>query len=306
MKKILITGGAGFIGSNLADKLIEKGYEVAIIDNLSTGSKSNLNKKAKFYKADIQDKKVANIFAKEKPDAVFHYAAQISVRDSVSDPIKDAQTNILGSLNILENCKKFGVKKVIFSSSGGSIYGETNVYPTNEDCKEIPLSPYAITKLAVEKYLNYYFKSFGLEFVALRFANIYGPRQNSKGEAGVIAIFTDKMMAKHPVVINGEGEQTRDFVFVEDIVSASILALEKPVTGIYNLGTATETNINTIFLKLKEIIKSDCKEEHGPAARGESGRSCLDYSKAKEVLGWEPKFNLDEGLKQTVNWFLTK
>jgi len=303
MTKVLITGGAGFIGSNLVDKLIEKGYEVVIIDNLSTGLKSNVNKKAKFYKADIQDKKISDIFLKEKPDVVFHYAAQISVRDSVQNPIDDAKTNILGSLNILENCKKNKIKKIIFSSSGGSIYGKTDVFPTNEDCKEVPLSPYAIAKLSVEKYLNFYYQSFGLEFVALRFANIYGPRQNSKGEAGVIAIFSDKMIAGEPVIINGSGKQTRDFVYVDDIVNASISALEKNEIGVFNLGTATETDVNTIFLKLKEILNPNCKETHGQPQSGESERSCLDFSRAKKVLGWEPKYNLQKGLEKTADWF---
>lgn len=304
MKKVLITGGAGFIGSNLADKLIEDGYEVVIIDNLSTGSKKNLNKKARFYKANIQDKKISNIFAKEKPDAVFHYAAQISVRDSVSDPIEDAKINILGSLNILENCKKYKVQKIIFSSSGGSIYGETDTFPTTETCKEVPLSPYAIAKLSVEKYLYFYYKFFGLGFVSLRFSNIYGPRQNSKGEAGVIAIFIDKMLDKGEIVINGTGKQTRDFLFVDDVVSASILALKENKVGIFNLGTAIETDINRVFYKLKEILKLDYKESFGQAQSGESERSCLDFSKTKENFGWEPLYNFDKGLEKTVNWFL--
>jgi len=306
MKKVLVTGGAGFIASHLQDKLIEKGYEVAVIDNLSTGDKKNLNKKAKFYKADIQDQKIYSIFSKEKPEAVFHYAAQISVRDSVQNPTEDAKTNILGSINILENCKKYNVKKIIFSSSGGAIYGQTAIFPTSENHKEIPLSPYAITKLSVEKYLNYYYKSFGLEFVALRFANVYGPRQNSKGEAGVVAIFSDKMIAKEQVVINGSGLQTRDFVFVDDIVSASVLALENNKAGIFNLGTARETDINTIFLKLKELLNPDCKEIHGPAQPGESERSCLDYSLARKTFGWEPEYNLEKGLKETADWFKNK
>ena len=313
IKKVLVTGGAGFIGSNLVDKLIQKGYEVVIVDNLSTGLKSNLNPKAKFYKTDIQDlprskagKKISDIFAKEKPDAVFHYAAQISVRDSVKDPIADAQTNILGTINILENCKKNNVQKIIFSSSGGAIYGDTGIFPTSEDSKEIPLSPYAIAKLSVEKYLYYYYKSFGLKFIALRFANIYGPRQNSRGEAGVIAIFSDKMLANQPIIINGSGKQTRDFVFVEDIVAGSILALESDKVGIFNLGTAVETDINTIFFKLKEILKSDCEEVHGPAMAGESARSCLDFSLAKKTLVWEPKYNFQQGLEKTADWFKNK
>jgi len=303
MAKILVTGGAGFIASHVVDKLIEQGNKVAIVDNLSTGSKENLNKKAKFYKANIIDKKISEIFSKEKPDAVFHYAAQISVRDSVKDPIFDAETNILGTLNILENCKKFGVKKIIFSSSGGAIYGDTDIFPTNEECKEVPLSPYAIAKFSVEKYLYYYHKFFGLNFVVLRFANIYGPRQNSKGEAGVIAIFAEKMLAGVQPIINGPGLQTRDFVFVKDVVNASILALEKNEMGVFNVGTAKETNVNTIFSKLEKLIGSNTKETHGPAASGESERSCLDFSKIKKVLGWEPQYDLDKGLSETVNWF---
>jgi UDP-glucose 4-epimerase len=306
MKTILVTGGAGFIGSHLVDKLIDSGYEVAVIDNLSTGSKLNLNKKAKFYKSDIQDKKVSDIFAKEKPDAVFHYAAQISVRESVSNPLEDAKTNILGSLNIFENCKKYKVKKVIFSSSGGSIYGDTDVFPTDETAKEAPLSPYAVAKLSVEKYLYFYYKSFGLDFVALRLANIYGPRQNSKGEAGVIAIFSGKMIAGEKIYINGSGKQTRDFVFVEDVAEAGKMALEKDKMGVFNLGTGQETDINTLFKKIRKILNSDCEEAHGPAQAGESKRSCLDSSKIKKVLGWSPKYNLDEGLKITADWFGNK
>jgi len=306
MSKILVTGGAGFIASHLVDKLIDMGHEVVIIDNLSTGLKKNINPRSKLYKADIQDKKIANIFVKEKPDVVFHYAAQISVRDSVRDPVADAKTNILGSLNILECCRKNNVKKIIFASSGGAIYGDANVFPTNEDCKEIPLFPYAITKLTVEKYLNFYYKSFGLKFIALRFANIYGPRQNSRGEAGVIAVFTDRMIARQPVTINGLGKQTRDFVFVEDIVSASIMALEHDKVGTFNLGTAIETDINTIFLKIKNLLNSDCQAVHGPVAGGDSERSCLDFSYTKSIFGWEPKYSIEEGLKKTVDWFKNK
>jgi UDP-glucose 4-epimerase len=303
MKKILVTGGAGFIASHLVDKLLENGYEVVVVDNLSTGSKKNLNKKAKLYKLDIQDKKLDKVFGKEKPEAVFHYAAQISVRESVKDPIADAKTNVLGSLNILENCKKYGVKKIIFSSSGGSIYGDTDIFPTNEECKESPLSPYAIAKLSIEKYLYYYYKFFNLDYVSLRFANIYGPRQNSKGEAGVIAIFSEKILSGIQPTINGSGLQTRDFVFVGDIVKASILALEKNEVGVFNLGTAQETNIKTIFKKINNILGNKFQESYGPSASGESERSCLDFSKVKKYLGWVPNYDLDKGLIETVNWF---
>ena len=306
MKKVLVTGGAGFIGSHLVDKLILENYEVVVVDNLSTGSKENLNKKAKFYKADITDKKVFSIFAKEKPEIVFHFAAQINVRKSVEDPAEDAKTNILGGLNILENCKNFGVKKVIFSSTGGAIYGDANVVPTPESYVEYPLSPYGIAKLATEKYLNYYNKIFGLPFIALRFANVYGPRQNSKGEAGVISIFCDKIFAKQQPMITGNGLQTRDFVYVSDVVDAAILAMKSEKTGVFNIGTAKETNINEIFSIIKKESRTGFEAVYGPAQKGEQARSCLDYSKIKAELGWEPKYNLEKGLKETVSWFESK
>jgi UDP-glucose 4-epimerase len=303
MEKILITGGAGFIGSHLADKLIQIGHEVVIIDNLSTGSKANLNKKAKFYKADITDKKISGIFNKEKPEIVFHFAAQINVRESVENPLDDANINIIGGLNVLENCKKIKVKKIIFSSTGGAIYGDADVVPTPESYVEYPMSPYGVAKLAMEKYLNYYNRVFGIPFVALRFANVYGPRQNSKGEAGVIAIFCDKIFSKGSPIINGDGFQTRDFVYVSDVADAGILAFQKDKTGIFNVGTSKETNINDIFSMIRKESGLDCKEEHGMSQKGEQQRSCLDYSKIKSELGWESKYNLEEGIKETVNWF---
>ena len=310
IKKILVTGGAGFIASHLVDKLIEKGYEVVVIDNLSTGLKENLNKKAKFYDLDIQDGKVSKVFLKEKPEAVFHFAAQIDVRKSVENPAEDAKTNILGGLNILENCKGSKgwpkVEKIIFSSTGGAIYGEADIVPTPESYVEYPLSPYGVAKLTTEKYLNYYSKIFGIPFVALRFANVYGPRQNSKGEAGVVAIFCDKIFSKKQPIINGNGLQTRDFVYVADIVNAAILALETEKTGIFNIGTGKEKNINDIFSIINKESGLDYKEVHGASQMGEQKRSCLDYSKAKHELGWEPKCDLEKGLKETVGWFKEK
>jgi len=303
MEKVLVTGGAGFIGSHLTDKLIEKGYSVVVIDNLSTGSKKNLNAKAKFYKADIKDKKISNIFSKEKPDIVFHLAAQINVRKSVENPIEDAENNILGGLNILENCKNFGVKKIIFSSTGGAIYGDASVVPTPESYIEYPMSPYGIAKLTTEKYLNYYHKIFNLPFIALRFANVYGPRQNSKGEAGVISIFCDKIFSNAQPVINGYGLQTRDFVYVLDVVGALILAMESPKTGIFNVGTSKETNINDIFSIIKKESGFAGQALYAPAQKGEQQRSCLDYSKIKAELDWSPKYDLEAGLKETVSWF---
>jgi len=302
-RTILVTGGAGFIGSHLTDRLLKEGHKVVVIDNLATGKKENLNSKAKFYKIDICSPKINQIFKKEKPQIVFHYAAQIDVRKSAEDPIGDAKINILGSLNILENCQKYKVKKLIFASTGGAIYGEANIIPTPEDYPEYPLSPYGIEKLTIDKYLNYYYQVFSLPYVSLRLANIYGPRQNSKGEAGVVAIFLDKMLNGEQPVINGNGKQTRDFVYVDDVVEANILAMKKNKVGIFNISTAKETNINTIFRKIKELITSKCKEIHGPAKEGEQKRSCLDFSKAKQELGWKPKYSLEEGLKKTVEWF---
>ena len=304
--KFLVTGGAGFIGSHLVDRLIKGGHKVVVIDNLSTGKKENLNKKARFYKADICDKEISQIFKKEKPEIVFHFAAQIDVRKSVENPVEDAKINILGTLNILENCKKYNIRKVIFASTGGAIYGDADIVPTPETYPELPLSPYGIAKLTIEKHLSYYYKVFGLPYVSLRLANVYGPRQNSKGEAGVVAIFCDKMLSKKQPIINGDGKQTRDFVFVDDVVEANISALKKDKVGIFNIGTARETDVNTLFKKLRELTDSKCAKIHGPTLPGEQKRSCLDYSEAKRELGWQPKYSLDKGLKKTVEWFRNK
>jgi len=301
--KCLITGGAGFIGSNLVDRLIKDRHKITIIDNLSTGKKENLNKEANFYKIDICDSKISQIFKEEKPEIVFHLAAQIDVRKSVENPVEDSKINILGSLNILENCQKFGVKKVIFASSGGALYGEAKIIPTSESYPANPLSPYGVAKFSIEKYLNYYYAVFGLPFISLRLANVYGPRQNSKGEAGVIAIFCDKIFSKNKLVINGTGKQTRDFVFVGDVIEANILAMQSKKIGIFNIGTAKETDINSIFKQLKIITGSKCKEIHGPKQLGEQQRSCIDSKKAKKMLNWQPKVSFIQGLKKTIQWY---
>jgi len=302
-KTILITGGAGFIGSHLVDRLIKKDHKVVVVDNLSTGKKENLNPKAKFYKLDIRDSRLSQIFKNENPEIVFHYAAQIDLRKSVDNPIENANINLLGTLNLLENCKEYGIEKIIFASTGGAMYGEAKIIPTPENYPAQPLSPYGVEKLAIEKYLNYYYKVFGISFISLRLANVYGPRQNPKGEAGVIAIFCDKMLNDEQPIIYGNGKQTRDFIFVDDVIEANILAMKKNVIGIFNIGTAKETNINTIFSKLKELTNSNCEEIHNPPKSGEQKRSCLDFSRAQKELTWQPKWNLEEGLKKTVEWF---
>ncbi|MFA6410998.1 MAG: SDR family oxidoreductase [Candidatus Buchananbacteria bacterium] len=304
--KVLVTGGAGFIASHVVDALIEKGHEVLVVDNLSTGNKDNLNPKAKFLKLDITDQKLADIFSAEKPEVVFHLAAQIDVRKSVADPVWDAKQNILGSINLLENCKNFGVKKVIFSSTGGAIYGDADSIPTKEDYPTKPISPYGIAKLAIEKYLYYYHQVFGLPYVILRYANVYGPRQNSKGEAGVVAIFCDRLIEGKSPIINGTGSQTRDYVFVGDVAKANLLALDLNKVDIYNIGTSVETNVNQLAELIKANIKTDIEIAYGPAKAGEQQKSCLDYTKAKTELGWQPKMNLAEGIKKTVEWFKNK
>jgi len=304
--KIIVTGGAGFIGSYLTDKLIENGHKVVIIDNLSSGKKENINQKAKFYKIDVCNPKVKGVFKKEKPEVVFHLAGQINVKESLKNPIKDAEINILGGINILENCRINKVKKIIFSSTGGAMYGEANIIPTPETYAEFPLSPYGIAKLTIEKYLNYYHKVFKIPFVALRFANVYGPRQNSKGEAGVVAIFCDKMLSGQKPVIYGDGKQTRDFTYVDDVAEVLILAMNTEKIGIFNIGTAKETDINSLFTKIKLLMQFNGKEIYKVENTEEQKRSCLDFSKAKRELIWEPKYNIDQGLKETIEWFNKK
>jgi UDP-glucose 4-epimerase len=305
--KILITGGAGFIGSHIADALIENN-RVVIIDNLSSGRLENLsqlkgNKNFKFINLDIRDKeKIDNLFLDEGFDCVFHLAAQINVRESVKNPREDAEVNLIGLLNILEACVKNKVKKFIFSSSGGAIYGDGVKIPTPETEKESPISPYGIAKLCSEKYLHYYNKQFGLDWTALRYSNVYGPRQNPKGEAGVVSIFINKILSGEQPVINGSGEQTRDYVYVEDVVSANILALKKNLNGIFNVGTGKEIDVNELFLEVVKLLGFDFKEIHGAGLAGEQMRSCLNFDKIKK-FGWIPEYDLEKGLRKTVDWF---
>ncbi|RMH31143.1 MAG: NAD-dependent epimerase/dehydratase family protein [Nitrospirae bacterium] len=301
--KIVVTGGAGFIGSHVVDRLIQEGHRVAVIDNLSTGKRKNVHRNARLYKMDIQRPSIHRVFRSERPTVLVHLAAQIDVRRSTEDPAYDASVNILGTLNVLARAVEYGARKVVFASSGGAIYGEQQMFPAPETHPTEPLSPYGISKLAGEKYLAYYAHVVGIDTVSLRLGNVYGPRQASDGEAGVVAIFTEKMLQGEQPVINGTGKQTRDFIYVDDVVEALLTTLEPGVQGIFNVGTGCETSINECFQELKRLTGSSCKELHGPAKKGEQLRSVLDITRMREQFGWEPQISFHEGLRRTVEYF---
>lgn len=301
---IIITGGCGFIGSHIADKLLDAGHSVAVIDNLATGDIKNLNPGARFYECDIRDGKIEEIFIKEQPETVFHLAAQINVRKSEEDPFSDIDININGSVNIIKHFVALkGEKKLVFASTGGAIYGEASLLPTPETAEPFPLSPYGISKLAVEKYLFYFAAFYGLNFAALRFGNVYGPRQNASSEAGVVAIFTEKLLNKQIPVIFGDGRQTRDFVYIDDVVDANIMAVQKDIKGIFNIGTGIETDINSVFDYIQKEVGSSAKKIYGRPQKGDIKRSCLSSGKMKKISGWKPSLNIEEGIKKTVRWF---
>lgn len=301
--KILVTGGAGFIGSHVVDAYLKLGHEVVVVDDLSSGRSENLNPGAEFFKLDIQDEQMSELFVRGHFDVVNHHAAQMDVRKSVADPKFDARVNVLGTLNLLENCVKHDVKKFIFASTGGAVYGEQDYFPADEAHPTWPISPYGVTKLTCEKYLFFYKTEYGLLHVILRYANVYGPRQNPHGEAGVVAIFTERLLQGEQPVINGDGKQTRDYVYVGDVVRANVMALDYKQTDIFNIGTGIESDVNTIYREVNELSGVNQEEFHGPAKPGEQLRSCLSCSKAEKILGWKPETNLQEGLKKTVTFF---
>jgi UDP-glucose 4-epimerase len=301
--KILVTGGAGFIGSHIVDRLVQEGYEVVVVDNLSTGKRRNVNRAAKFYRSDIRSRWLERVFRRERPVIVCHHAAQMDVRRSVRDPVFDAETNILGTLNVLRHAIKYGVRKVLFASSGGAVYGEPERLPVSEDHPVRPASPYGISKAVGDEYLRYFRDADGLEYVSLRYANVYGPRQDPYGEAGVVGIFTQKMLLGEQPIINGNGRQTRDFVYVDDVVEANVAALTKAAHGIYNVGTGKETSVNELFSHLASLINPAIREVHGPAKKGEQQRIALDASKFHRELDWEPKVSLKDGLARTVEYY---
>ncbi len=300
---ILVTGGAGFIGSHIADAYINAGHDVVIIDNLSTGREKNVNAKATFIKMDIRDNAVAGIFKEHQFDIVNHQAAQMDVRLSVKDPIYDAENNVIGFLNIVQNAAENKVKKVIYASSGGVVYGEQDYFPADENHPQRPYCPYGVTKLIGEKYLFYYSMNYDIAYTAFRYANVYGPRQNPHGEAGVIAIFLQKLFNHEQAVINGDGKQTRDYVYVADVVKANVAALDKGDNDVFNIGTGVETDVNQIYEELNKATGANMPEKHGPGMPGEQRRSVLNIEKAGKLLGWTPNYNFSDGIKATVESF---
>ncbi|HXG30371.1 MAG TPA: SDR family oxidoreductase [Thermodesulfobacteriota bacterium] len=301
--KILVTGGAGFIGSWVADAFIAEGNEVLIVDDLSTGVEENIPEEAGFIKGDIRDRGLLErVFSQFRPDIVSHHAAQMDVRRSVEDPVFDAEVNIIGTINLLELSTKNGVKRFIFASTGGAIYGEPKDLPADESTPPMPISPYGTSKYAVEKYLGYYNAVYGLDYVALRYANVYGPRQNPHGEAGVVAIFCDRIISERPCLVFGDGNQTRDYVFVGDVARANILSIDAPV-GSYNIGTEIETSVNDLVSTLRRVSGREFKVEYSPPRLGEVLRIYLDIKRAKRVLGWSPSVSLEEGIHRTWKWF---
>jgi len=301
--KLLVTGGAGFIGSHVADAAIAKGHDVHIMDDMSGGREENIPAKATFHRLDIRSNEAAALMKRERFDILCHHAAQMDVRKSVADPVFDAGINVLGFLNLMEAGRESGLKTVTFASTGGAIYGEPDYAPQDENHALRPLSPYGITKRVTEHYLYFYQQTYGISHVALRYANVYGPRQNPHGEAGVVAIFSERLLKGEPVFINGPGTQTRDYVFVGDVVRANMAALDFEGSDIFNVGTGVETDVNTLFHHIRKCAGSNTEEAHAPAKAGEQMRSVLSYAKAEKALGWTPQTDLEAGLEQTVTWF---
>jgi UDP-glucose 4-epimerase len=301
--KVLVTGGAGFIGSHLVDALIRQGYQVVVVDNLSTGRPENINPAATFYRVDICSPELERIFEKERPELVNHQAAQTVIQKSMEDPAFDAKQNILGSLNLILQCLRFGVKKIVYASSGGAVYGEPKYRPVDESHPVNPMSYYGVSKHTVEHYLHVFCLEHALPYAVLRYSNIYGPRQNPKGEAGVVAIFTRQMLQGERPTIFGKGDKTRDYVYVADVVAANLLAMERDGNAVYNIGTGVETSDQEMFNLLAELTGYQSNPHYAPVRKGEIYRICLDWSKAQKELGWQPRFRLREGLTETVHYY---
>ena len=301
--KILVTGGAGFIGSHVCDAFLALGHEVHALDDLSSGKRENLDPRVKLHVADIRSKEAHALILEQKFEAMAHLAAQMDVRKSVADPRFDADVNIGGFLNLLEAGARSGMKRVVFSSTGGAIYGEQDIFPAPETHPTRPVSPYGTSKAAGEIYLGYYAAQQGITYAALRYANVYGPRQNPHGEAGVVAIFSERLLDGKPCTIFGDGKQTRDFVFVKDVARANAIALTAPFTGPVNIGTGRETDLNELYAVMAKAAGVSTPPQYAAKKPGEQMRSCIDNTKARSVLGWKPEVDLAEGLRQTVAFF---
>jgi UDP-glucose 4-epimerase len=310
--KALVTGGAGFIGSTLVDRLLAEGYAVDVIDDLSTGRLANLaNARSDrdhdfhFHQLDICDPSVMEVIERRAPDVVFHLAAQIDVRVSVADPALDARINILGSLNVIEGARRAGARKVVFASSGGTIYGDVDPddLPVTEAQAQAPVSPYGVSKKVVTDYLHAYRELHQLEYTSLALANVYGPRQDPHGEAGVVAIFAGRLLSGERCTIFGDGGQTRDYVFVDDVVDAFFRAADRGSGLLCNIGTGAETSVNDLYAAMALNAGVATEAEHAPARAGELARSCLDATRAKLHLGWEPFTQLPEGTAAVIDWF---
>jgi UDP-glucose 4-epimerase len=301
--EVLVTGGAGFIGSNIVDGLIKKGHKVIVVDNLSTGKKENLNKNAKFHQLDIRDQELKEIFKENEITHVIHHAAQIDVQHSIKDPLFDVQNNILGTINLLEMSREYGVEKIIYASSA-AVYGEPDYLPVDEEHPIKAMSPYGITKHTPEHYIKMYNELYDLKYTIFRYANAYGPRQDSKGEGGVVSIFVDKMVAEERPVIFGDGKQTRDFIHVYDIVKANLLALENDENILVNISTESRDSVNDLVDYLNLILPYNLKAIYEEARKGDILHSSLANEKAEELLGWTPDYDFKAGLKQTVKYYL--
>ncbi len=304
--RILVTGGAGFIGSHTVDALVASGAgEVSVLDDFSTGKRKQVNAKAALYQTDLRDAAaVASAVEQARPEIIFHLAAQMDVRRSVADPAFDAQVNLVGFLNLIESARRHGLRRVIFSSTGGAIYGEQDEFPCSEDHPLRPVSPYGVAKLATEAYLFFYKVEYGIDYLALRFGNVYGPRQDPHGEAGVVAIFCGRILDGKPVTIYGDGTQTRDYVYVGDVVRAVVAAAKSSASGIaLNIGTGIETNVNDLYSTLAGIADFPTRAEHAAARPGEQKRSVISPARAEQELGWRPERKLADGLEETFKYF---
>ena len=302
--RVLVTGGAGFIGSHVVDRLLADGHSVDVVDNLATGQRERVPSAVRLHVCDLRDARLGAVVAAARPEVVVHVAAQAAVSRSVGDPRFDASVNVLGTIALLEACRRAGVRRAVYTSTGGAAYGDTSVLPTPEDHPLRPASPYGVSKVTAERYLECWAGLTGGRGLTLRLANVYGPRQDPAGEAGVIAIFTSRLLADAPCVVNGDGEQTRDYVYVGDVADAVARAVASAdATGIANIGTGVETTVNELYRRLARLIGVSRAAEHGPAKLGEQRRSLLDAARAKSLLGWRPSTPLDEGLTQTVVWF---